>query len=86
LEPTPTPFECEVHVKPEWIDPNDHVNIAYYVVAFDEANDTILEHVGVGFGYMRRTGNSAFVLGMNVDYRRELFVGDLLRIETRLLD
>jgi acyl-CoA thioester hydrolase len=83
---TPTPFECEMVVQPEWIDPNGHMNIAQYVVAFDLASDAFCEHVGVGWDYMRTTGNSTFALGMNLDYRRELFEGDPLRITTQLLD
>jgi acyl-CoA thioester hydrolase len=86
VNPVPTPFECEVIVKPEWIDPNGHMNIAYYVVAFDEGNDVLQNHLGLGYDDIRRTGNSAFIVGMNVDYRREVFEGDPLRIETRLLD
>ncbi|HEY5658867.1 MAG TPA: thioesterase family protein [Myxococcota bacterium] len=85
-EPTPTPFAREMIVKPEWIDPNGHMNIAHYVVAFDLASDDFCEHVGVGWNAMRETGNSTFVLGMNLDYRRELFEGDPLRITTQLLD
>ena len=30
-------------VKPEWIDHNGHVNVAYFVVAFDGATDAIYE-------------------------------------------
>jgi acyl-CoA thioester hydrolase len=73
-------------VKPEWIDPNEHMNVAYYVAAFDEATDVFMDYVGVGFRSTRATGNSTFVVGMNVDYQREVFEGDPLRITTQMLD
>ncbi len=69
-------------VKPEWIDHNRHMNVAYYVVAFDEATDAIYEEWGLGLDYPDRSGCSVFTLGMNVDYLDELFEGDPIRIET----
>ena len=38
----------ETIVKPEWIDHNGHVNVAFFVVAFDEATDAAYEHWGIG--------------------------------------
>ena len=73
-------------VKPEWIDHNSHMNVAYYVVAFDEATDAIYEEWGLGLDYPDRSGCSVFTLGMNVDYLGELFDGDPIRIETTLID
>ena len=73
-------------VKPEWIDHNGHMNVAYFVVAFDEATDDVYEDWGLGLDYPGVSGCSVFTLGMNVDYLGEVFEGDDLRIETRLLD
>ena len=72
--------------KPEWIDHNGHMNVACFVVAFDEATDDVYEGWGLGLGYPSETGCSVFTLGMNVDYLGEVFEGDALRIETILLD
>ena len=30
-------------VRPEWIDHNGHMNVAYYVLAFDESTDAVYE-------------------------------------------
>ncbi len=79
-------FDYFTTVKPEWIDHNGHMNVAYYVVAFDEATDEVYEHWGLGLDYPEDSGCSVFTLGMNVDYLGELFDGDPLRIETRLVD
>jgi acyl-CoA thioester hydrolase len=73
-------------VKPEWIDHNGHMNLGYFVVAFDEATDAVYETWGIGLDYPKQSGCSVFTLGVNVDYLAELFEGDPLRIETLLVD
>lgn len=76
----------ETTVKPEWIDHNGHMNVGFFVVAFDEATDAVYESWGIGMDYPERNGYSVFTIGMNVDYLSELFEGDPLRIETLLVD
>ena len=34
-------------VQPEWIDYNGHMNVAFYVLAFDHATDAFLDHIGL---------------------------------------
>ncbi|MEM7798238.1 MAG: thioesterase family protein [Chloroflexota bacterium] len=75
----------ETVVKPEWIDYNGHMNVAYYVLAFDLATDELYEALGIGLEY-KNGGQTLFTLGMNVDYLRELMEGDPIRIETQLID
>ncbi|MDH5619228.1 MAG: thioesterase family protein [Gammaproteobacteria bacterium] len=79
-------FEYTSSVRPEWIDHNGHMNVAYYVVAFDEATDAAYERWGIGLDYPGSSGCSVFTLGMNVDYRCELFSNDTVRIATDLVD
>lgn len=76
----------ETVVKPEWIDHNGHMNVGYFVVAFDEATDAVYETWGIGMDYPETSGCSVFTLGVNVDYLAELFEGNHLRIETVLVD
>ena len=73
-------------VKPEWIDHNGHMNVAFFVLAFDEATDAAYEHWGIGMDYPDTSGCSVFTLGINVDYLGELFEGDAIRVETTLVD
>ncbi len=81
------PFSAfKSRVKPEWIDYNGHMNVGFYVMAFDQATDCFLEHIGMGARYARQTRCSAFVVDMNVTYRRELHVGDPIRCATQLLE
>ncbi len=72
-------------VLPEWIDINGHMNVAYYVLAFDWATDKLFDFVGVGADYLEARGQSMFALEAHVTYQRELHLGDPLRVTTQLL-
>lgn len=73
-------------VRPEWIDCNGHMNVAYYMLAFDAATTTFFDHLGIGEGYMDRTHCSTFTLEGHITYDREVKEGDELVFDTRLLD
>ncbi|NNK58817.1 MAG: thioesterase family protein [Desulfofustis sp.] len=75
-----------IQIKPEWIDHNDHLNVAYFVLAFDFATDAVYEEWTIGLKYQEQTGFSVFTLGMNVDYHKELFADDQVEVKTKLLD
>lgn len=78
--------ETRVEVPSEWTDRNGHMNVAYYVLAFDRATDALYDTLGIGWSYLDRTARSLFTLSMNVDYLGEVFAGDSVRIVSRLLD
>lgn len=73
-------------VKPEWIDYNGHMNVAYYVLAFDNALDDAFDRLDFGVDYVRRTASSFFVVETHVTYAREVRENDPLRITFQLLD
>jgi acyl-CoA thioester hydrolase len=73
-------------VRPEWIDANGHMNVGYYVVAFDHATDTLSDQLGVGWAYVEHRLGMVFVLEAHVTYDREVHAGDPLRITTQILD
>lgn len=73
-------------VRPEWIDSNGHMNLAYYVVVFDLATDKFYEDIGFGTTYRAVSGNSSFVAETHTVYEREVHVGDKLQIRTWLLN
>jgi acyl-CoA thioester hydrolase len=73
-------------VCPEWIDFNGHMNVAYYMLAFDDATTTFFDHLGIGEGYMARTNCSTFTLEGHITYDREVKEADELLFSTRLLD
>lgn len=72
-------------VRPEWIDYNGHMNVAWYVAAFDNAGESFLEQVGLGPTYRREADASVFTVELHVTYRREVHEGDLLEFRTKLI-
>jgi acyl-CoA thioester hydrolase len=82
----PAPFErYEGEVLPEWIDANDHMNLAYYTVLFDYATDALFDALGIGRQYKDSTGNGTFVVETHNLYERELLLGDRVRVSTQIL-
>jgi acyl-CoA thioester hydrolase len=73
-------------VRPEWIDANGHMNVGYYVIAFDHATDTLCDQLGVGWSYVEHRLGMVFVLEAHVTYDREVHAEDPLRITTQILD
>ncbi len=69
----------------DWIDYNGHMNLAYYMVAFDHATDLFFDHVGLDRRYRAEQGGSTFAAEVHICYLRELHEGDGLRITTELL-
>ena len=72
-------------VRPEWIDSNGHMNLAYYVVVFDLATDAMYRILGIGDDYRDATGNSCFTAETHTLYEREVRLGDRLLVKTSLL-
>ena len=73
-------------VRAEWIDANGHMNVGYYVIAFDHATDTLCDQLGVGWNYVAHRLGMVFVLEAHVTYDREVHAEDPLRITTQILD
>ncbi|MBC26877.1 MAG: thioesterase-like protein [Rhodospirillaceae bacterium] len=87
LNTVPTPLNSySGTVQKEWIDDNNHMNVAYYVLAFDFATDALFNFVGLSSDYKLRNRVSTFAVDMNVSYKHELRLGEAFRIETRLID
>ncbi len=73
-------------VRPEWIDFNGHLNMAYYNVLFDEGIDEVYRLIGFGADYARTRGMTTYVADFRVRYLRELHEGDRVRCSVQLLD
>lgn len=80
----PLVFQEQI-VVPEWVDFNGHMNVAYYVVAFDRCVDDMYNRLGVGPAYIDETGCSVFTLEAHINYLREVVEGDPLRVTGRLM-
>lgn len=72
-------------VQADWIDYNGHMNLAYYMLAFDHATDAFFDFVGLGETYLKSANCSTFTLEAHITYDRELMAGAPMRFETQLL-
>ena len=73
----PTPFELPAAtVLPEWIDMNGHMNVAYYLLAFDLASDVFSDFLGLTADYKKRTNSATFAGDVHLVYKREVKDGD----------
>lgn len=72
-------------VRPEWIDYNGHMNVAYYVLAFDYATDALWDYLGLNDSYRDTSGQSTFAAEEHVTYKKEVKEGDPLRFSCQLI-
>jgi acyl-CoA thioester hydrolase len=77
--------ETEAIVRPEWIDSNGHMNLAYYVLIFDLGTDGLYNSLNIGDAYREATGNSCFTAETHTLYEREAHVGDRVKVRSWLL-
>ena len=77
------PFdEFEGVVKPEWIDLNGHMNLAYYLVLFDHAFDLMCAAWDLDWAYTKRTQMGMFAVETHTLYQQELLEGDQVRVRS----
>ena len=76
----------EETVRPEWIDYNGHMNVAFYILAFNHATDAMLEFLELTHDHKTKANTTTFVADMNVTYVQEVHEGDPLRFTTRTLN
>ncbi|KZX95353.1 MULTISPECIES: thioesterase family protein [unclassified Sulfitobacter] len=80
------PFRSSMmRVRPEWIDFNGHLNMAYYNVLFDTSVDQAYELLGFGPDY-QKTGCTTYVAEFHVCYVRELHENDEVFVTLQILD
>ena len=72
-------------VLPEWLDYNNHMNVAYYVAAFDIGIDAFKAVIGIDLDYIEREKKSTVALESHITYQHEASLGDELSIDTRIL-
>jgi acyl-CoA thioester hydrolase len=60
----------------EWIDINEHMNVAYYLLAFDRAVDALWTRFGLTDEYIRTHDSSTIAVESHVTWQREIFRDD----------
>jgi acyl-CoA thioester hydrolase len=81
----PAPLTRTGRVDPAWIDYNGHVTDACYGLAFDGSTMALLDLLGVGPAYLRRTGHTVFTVECHLRFLRQVHVQDELRFTSLLL-
>jgi acyl-CoA thioester hydrolase len=64
-----------MEVEPQWTDYNGHLNMAYYNVLFDRANDHALATLGMNLDYVKSRRLTIYTAEIHVTYVRELHQG-----------
>ncbi len=72
-------------VLPEWIDGNGHMNVAYYVLAFDLGVDALWEQFGITSEYVEKSYGSTFAVESHITYQQELLEGDRYFVTAQML-
>lgn len=81
----PAPFRSRpLTVRPEWIDDNGHLNLAYYLVLFDWATDELWAEIGLGDAF-RAAGHGTFAAESHVLYKAELLADEIVTVRSHIL-
>ena len=79
-------FEMRGTVLPEWIDYNGHMNVAYYLVAFDTGLDYFVDILKFDAEARKRTQMTTMTLEGHIQYLGELMEGQSYRLHNQLYD
>ena len=73
------PFEgYRAEVSGDWIDYNGHLNDAGYAIVLSEANEVLLDALGLSESYRARTGCAMYTVECHIRYLAECRRGDRL--------
>ena len=73
-------------IKKEWTDYNNHMNMAYYVLVFDQIWEIILEKFKMGEQSAKTTKMSTMVVETHTTYNNEIKEGDEVEINLTFFD
>lgn len=90
--PTEARAESKIHVTyrgcvyPWHCDHVGHMNVMWYVGKFDEATWNFFTDLGLTPAYFREQHRGMAAVQQNITYKRELMAGEVVEIQTRLLE
>ena len=73
-------------IKKEWVDYNKHMNMAYYVLVFDQAWEVALEKFKMGESAAKNFDRSTMVVETNTKYLKEVMEGEKVDINVTFFD
>lgn len=77
--------DFRTQVQPDWIDHNGHMNVAYYVLVFDQALEALLDQLGLGQTYRDTENKTLFVVESHITYEREAGLGETLLVTSQVI-
>ena len=69
-----------------WLDAYGHLNEAYYLVPFSNANWAVQDHFDIGVDYFERTGGALYTVETHLRYLKEVRAPASFDIESMILD
>ena len=73
-------------IKKEWTDYNNHMNMAYYVLVFDQVWENMLEKFKMGENSAKTTNMSTMVVEAYTTYNNEVKEGDEVEVNLTFFD
>lgn len=84
--PDTAPVIYRTRIKPEWLDYNNHMNVAYYVLIFDLAGVELASQLGLSEAVTKTTNISWMVLENHITYNNEVMLDQPVEIHCQLID
>ena len=73
-------------IKKEWTDYNNHMNMAYYILVFDQVWELMLEKFKMGEKSAKTTSMSTMVVETHTTYNSEVKEGDEVEVNLTFFD
>ncbi|BAT60834.1 L-carnitine dehydrogenase [Variibacter gotjawalensis] len=73
-------------VYPWHCDHNGHMNVMWYVGKFDEGSFHVLNALGITPQFLRENNRGMAAVEQKIEYKRELFAGDIVEVNSRVVD
>jgi len=80
------PVVYSTPIKQEWLDYNNHMNVAYYVLIFDKAGEHLVSDLGLSEAVTKATDISWMVLENHITYNNEVVLDQPVEVRAQVLD
>ncbi len=72
-------------ILPDWVDYNDHLRDAYYLLLFSFATDALMDQIGLDQAGRERSGHTLYTLECHLNYLAEVKLGTEVEVRTQLV-
>lgn len=79
-----TTYRTPIH--PEWVDYNNHLRDAFYLLIFSFATDALMDRIGLDQAGRERSGHTLYTLECHLNYLAEVKLGAEVEVRTQLLN